>query len=93
MMYAWIGLLLDASEMMVEAQQVVALRLEKLAAGGPAATIEAATMIAEKTTVAGEALLAASAAAVKSGDPRRSAAAFLRPYRRKVRANRRRLSR
>jgi len=92
-MYGWFGLMLDASRIALEAQEVVALRLEKLAKGGPAAPVEALAMVAEKGAAMGEAWLAASAAMMKGGDMHRTTAAFLNPYRKRVRANRRRLSR
>ena len=92
-MFPWIGLFFDASQLFLEAQEVVALRLEKLARGGPAAPIEAATMVAEKAATAGEAVLAAAFAVASGGDAHRAAGAFLRPYRKRVRANRRRLAR
>lgn len=69
----------------VEAQQVVWLRAMRIAAGGKAGEREAIRMVAEKATAAGEAALSLAGG--------RSMEGLVRGYRRKVRANRRRLSR
>lgn len=92
-MLSWWRLAFETSQMAFEAQQVVALRLDKLARGGAAAPVEVAFMISEKATAAAEALMSASLAGLRSGDPHRAATAFLLPYRRRIRANRRRLTR
>ncbi len=81
MFRSWYNLSLLAAE----SQRVIWLRTMKLAAGGPAAAQEASLMIAEKltaaTTAAGRLALGASPDSVVAG------------YRKKVRANARRLSR
>ena len=69
----------------VEAQQVIWLRAMKIAAGGKAGECEARRMVSEKMTAAGEAGLSVTAG--KSVD------SVVKGYRRKVRANRQRLSR
>ena len=74
----------------VEAQQVIALRLMKLAMGGPAAKREAHRMVAEKVDAASKAA-AITAAAVARGAPDGGADAVVRMLRRRVRANRKRL--
>ena len=87
----WFGIGLDAWSLAFEAGSVVTLRSLKLAAGGAAAEAEAARMVAEKV----EAALALQAKAVSGGlgaSPAGAAARTLAHYRRKVRANRRRLS-
>ncbi len=81
----WMKLLQDASRLSLESQQVIALRLLKLARGGPAASREAKRMITEKMVALGEAT-----AKVSSGGSARS---VVNGYRKKVRANRRRLTR
>jgi hypothetical protein len=68
-----------------ESQQAICLRLARLASGGAAAEAEAARMISEKISAAD-----AAARATMNGA---SADKILRAYRRKVRANIRRLSR
>ena len=45
----------EATRLGVETQQVVALRLLKVASGGPAAQTEVARMMTEKITAAAEA--------------------------------------
>lgn len=74
-----------------EAQQVVALRLAKLAQGGPDVPREAVLMVTEKleTMQQGGALLMAG---VLKGDKHLNTPEVLQLYRKKVRANRRRLS-
>ncbi len=64
----------------IESQQVIALRMAKMALGGPAAMKEAQTMVAEKIDAAMEIQRLAL-------DPDQAQ----RFYRRKVRANRKRL--
>jgi hypothetical protein len=68
-----------------EAQRVVALRLAKLAAGGPAADREAFRMVTEKIAASAE----AAATLAMGGSPE----AVLHHYRKLMRANARRLSR
>jgi hypothetical protein len=69
----------------IEAQQVIWLRAMRIVAGGKIGKREARRMVSEKATAAGEAGL--SLAAGKSVD------SVIKAYRRKVRSNRRRLSR
>jgi hypothetical protein len=68
----------------IESQQVIWLRLMKLAAGGTAAHSEARLMLLEKVSAAQQA-----GERILRGD---SANSVVRGYRRKVRANVRRLS-
>lgn len=69
----------------LEAQQVIWLRMMRLAAGGPSATREATLMVSEKVAAASNAgtqlMFGASQDSIVKG------------YRRKVRANARRLTR
>ncbi|MBV8912411.1 MAG: hypothetical protein JOZ05_05125 [Acetobacteraceae bacterium] len=76
---------------MLEAQQVIALRLAKLARGGPAARKEAHRMVAEKIAASIRAAQIVSAAAAR-GRAQDGTDAALRLVRRRVRANRKRLS-
>ncbi|KQO53487.1 MULTISPECIES: hypothetical protein [unclassified Methylobacterium] len=81
---AWWKLGMDATLLAMESQQVIGLRLAKLSLGGPAAQIEAQRMVSEKIMAAGEAaLLMATGGSTQS---------MVTGYRRKVRANARRLS-
>jgi hypothetical protein len=68
-----------------ESQQVMWLRFMRLAAGGPIASTEAQRMVTEKLAIA-----APAAAGILMGDP---PAKVVKRFRKKVRANRRRLSR
>jgi hypothetical protein len=80
----WMKLALDSSLLVLESQQVIGLRLLKLTLGGNAAKREANRMVAEKATAFGEA-----ATKVVTGGTTRS---VVKGYRKKVRANRRRLT-
>jgi hypothetical protein len=81
----WFGLTLDAVLLGFETQRVMGLRLAKIAAGGPAAQVEAQRMVMEKT-----AALAEAATTLATGG---SARKVVRRYRTHVKANERRLSR
>ncbi|MDR7040199.1 MULTISPECIES: hypothetical protein [Methylobacterium] len=80
----WWKLGIDATMLALESQQVIGLRLVKLSAGGAAAQVEAQRMVSEKIMAAGEAAIL-----VATGG---SAAGVVAGYRRKVRANARRLA-
>jgi hypothetical protein len=67
-----------------ESQQVMWLRALRLAAGGSTASTEARRMVSEKVTAAAQA-----GVGIMMGD---DAGRVVRRYRKKVRANRRRLS-
>lgn len=81
---AWWKLGMDATLLAMESQQVIGLRLAKLSLGGPAAQIEAQRMVSEKIMAAGEAAMMIATGV--------SAQKVVTGYRRKVRANARRLS-
>jgi hypothetical protein len=68
-----------------ESQRVIWLRMMKLAAGGPAAARETEKMVSEKVMAAA----IATGRALTGGTPN----AIVKGYRKKVRANKRRLSR
>ena len=80
MVRSWFDLVMLAAE----SQQAIALRLIRLAAGGPRARREATRMVSEKVEAAGKA-----ARDLMMGG---STEKVVRGYRRKVRANVRRLS-
>lgn len=80
----WLSLMMESAALAMEAQQVMALRAAKLAAGGAAAQAEAARMMNEKVFAAME----ASVMLAFGGSPRR----VVRRYRSRVRANARRLT-
>ncbi|MCJ2035322.1 hypothetical protein [Methylobacterium sp. J-068] len=81
---AWWKLGMDATMLAMESQQVIGMRLAMLSAGGSAAQAEAQRMVTEKITAASEAALLIAAGG--------STARVVADYRRKVRANARRLS-
>jgi hypothetical protein len=81
----WWKLSTDLALAGFEAQRVIALRLAKLAAGGPAADREARRMVTEKVAASAE----ATATLAMGGSPE----AVLHRYRTIMRANQRRLSR
>ena len=83
----------DAAEFGFEAQSVVALRLMKIAAGGPSGAAEYARMVSEKF-IAAAAAHSAGAIALASGKSFEAATVLaLAPVKSSVRANHRRLSR
>jgi hypothetical protein len=86
----WIKLGWDAMALGAEAATVVGLRSMKIAAGGPAADAEAERMYSEKVEAAQALQRMAMAGALGFTAPR-VASKTLAHYRRKVRANRRRL--
>jgi hypothetical protein len=89
---AWMKLGLDAAVLGAEAAQVVGLRMARLAAGGPRANAEARRMVSEKVETAA-ALQAMAVTGALGWTAPRVASKTMAHYRRKVRANRRRLLR
>lgn len=74
----------------MDAQQVIGMRLLKLAAGGTSAQREASMMVSEKVKALADAQLAiVTAASTGKGD--RAAQQALRIYQQRVSANKRRL--
>jgi hypothetical protein len=82
---------LDAWSLGLEASAVVALRTMKLAAGGQAALDESRRMVAEKVAAAADLQAKAMTGALGGTLPAAMSGA-VRHYRRRVRANRRRLT-
>lgn len=81
----------DAALLAMEAQQVIGLRLMKLAFGGPEVGAEVQQMIEEKMSATATAATMMTAAAMQ-GRPDRGAQDVVRMLRKTVRANRRRLT-
>jgi hypothetical protein len=75
-----------------EAQSVVALRLTRLAVGGPSSQAEAMRMISDKLSALAEVQIIAVTAAVTGQSANVVAGKILRKYKNRVGANRRRLS-
>ena len=87
---SWLRLSLDIWRAGLEAQQVIGLRLAKLMSGGRPAAAEIKRMISEKV----DAVLEAQHAAAKSvltGNAAQIPSRTVALYRRKMRANRRRI--
>lgn len=86
-MNAWF----EAARFVADSQSVVAMRLMRIAEGGPHASTEATRMIAEKVAAFTEAQGAVLSALATGGSFQTAATRAYAPYRRAVRANRRRL--
>lgn len=84
---------IDAAAMGLEAQGVIAMRLLKIAAGGPGADTECQLMVAEKFAAAAAAQIAAADALAGGKSIHAAAALALVPVRHRVRANHARLIR
>ena len=76
-----------------EAQSVIALRVLRLAAGGARMEAEATRMITEKAAAAAEAQAVAAVAAMKGHPQHVVAGKTLKVFKKRVRANKRRLTR
>lgn len=88
--FSWLYLPFDMWRAGLEAQQVISLRLAMLTGGGMAASAETNRMIAEKMSAALQVQHMATAAAL-TGDAAEIPSRTVALYRRKMRANRRRL--
>lgn len=88
-----IGHAFDLARLGAESWAVIGLRLAKLAAGGPAAAFEAQRMVTEKAIAAVEAQFAAGLAIAAGATHHAAGRKVLAGYRKRVRANRSRLSR
>jgi len=81
----------EAARFGADVQQVMALRIMRLASGGPDAATEAQQMISEKLAAFGEAQVALMSALATGSSLDTAAEKAYAPYRRAVRANSRRL--
>lgn len=82
----------EALRFAAEVQRVMALRMVRFAAPDASTAGEMATMIGEKTAAFAEAQFAAGAALAGGHSVETALRRAYRPYRRRVRANHRRLS-
>jgi hypothetical protein len=89
---AWCELSLQTARLGWEAQNVIALRLMRIAAQRPGSRTEARRMVTEKVAALAEAQSAAATAVIKGGKTHRVAKKVLGVYKKRVRANRRRLT-
>jgi len=83
---------MDAAKFNLEIQAVVSMRLMKIAAGGAEAAAEYVRMIQEKSAAAVAAQTAGSLALAKGRSIKAATKAAMVPVKKKVRANRKRLS-
>jgi hypothetical protein len=88
---SWLRLSLNLWQASLEAQQVIGLRLAMLMSGSQAAPAELSRMVPEKIAAAFEAQQAAANAAL-TGNAALIPSRTIALYRRKMRANRKRLS-
>ena len=89
----WLTLAFQTIELGIEAQSVIALRMMRLAGGGARGRTEATRMVAEKVGALAEAQTAAGVAILTGRRPKIVAGKVLNAYKKRVSANRRRLSR
>ena len=88
----WVVLTMRAFQLSWEAQSVIALRMMRLASGDVRGQAELNRMVVEKITAAAEAQVAAAAAMMNGHRDHVIAGKALTVYKKRVRANRRRLS-
>jgi hypothetical protein len=81
----------EAARFGADVQRVVAFRMLRLASGGPGANKEFSRMVAEKLAAFGEAQRSIVASLAAGSSVEVTARKAYAPYRRAVRANRRRL--
>ena len=89
----WFDVALKAIQLGVEAQSVIALRMVRLAAGGALAQSEAQRMVMEKIAAVAEAQTAVAAGILNGHEDHVVANKALGTFKKRVRANKRRLSR
>jgi hypothetical protein len=92
MLNPWLAFSFQAARLGWEAQNVMALRLMRLAGWGAAGQSEAHLMVTEKVAAFTEAPIAGTTAAVKGGNGRNVAKKVMGVYKKRVRGNKRRLS-
>ena len=90
-MFSILNTWIEAARFGADVQRVMALRMVRLASGGPDATTEAQQMISEKMSAFGEAQMAIMTALTTGRSFEVAVARAYAPYRRTVRANSRRL--
>ena len=89
----WFDLSVQATRLAWEAQNVIALRFMRIAAGGHRGHSETQRMITEKIVATVEAQVAGAHAALAGGDGRRVTKKVMGVYKKRVRGNARRLTR
>jgi hypothetical protein len=89
----WFSVSSQTAMLALEAQSVVALRLMRIAAGGALARSETTRMVTEKVQALGEAQAVAAVGSVTGRNRRHIAKKVAGVYKKRVRGNRRRLTR
>jgi hypothetical protein len=89
----WFSLAMNVARLALESQQVIALRMARLASGGSSGDREARLMVSEKIDTMGETVFAASLLAAAGRGAPAIATDVVRRYRKRVRGNAKRLSR
>jgi hypothetical protein len=89
---SWFALATKTAQLGFEAQNVIALRLMRLAAGGKSGQAEASRMISEKYSALAEVQMIAAMGVSAGRSSEVVAGKILRSYEKHVRANQRRLS-
>jgi hypothetical protein len=84
---------LDVARLGLEAQHVIALRMMRMVSGDTRSKTEMRRMVTEKAAAVVASQMSAGAALVSGKSLRTAGKRAITPYRRRVRANRRRLSR
>jgi hypothetical protein len=90
---SWFELSAQAARLGWETQNVMALRVMRMAAGGARGQAEAQRMVTEKFAARAEAQAAGAAAALAGGDGHRVTKKVMGVYKKRVHGNRRRLAR
>jgi hypothetical protein len=89
----WLALTFKTVQLGLDAQSVIALRMMRLASGGPTAKAEMSRMVIDKAEAIAEAQAAATMAAMTGSKDHVVAGKTLDVFSKRVRANKRRLSR
>lgn len=92
MFESWFILARKAMVLGFQAQNVITLRLMRLAAGGTGSQTEAMRMVADKTAALAEVQIIGATAAFTGQSANVTAGKILKTYNKRVRANRRRFS-
>jgi hypothetical protein len=89
----WLALTFKTVQLGLDAQSVIALRMMRLASGGPTAKAEMSRMVTDKAEAIAEAQAAATRAVMTGSKEHVVAGKTLDVFSKRVRANKRRLSR
>jgi hypothetical protein len=89
----WLALTFKTMQLGLEAQNVIALRMMRFAAGGASGQSEARRMVTEKIATGAEVQATAVSGAMRGQSDAVIAGEIVRVLQKRVRANRRRLSR